>query len=118
MVKLLKAESTPAEEQVRLLCQLPACMHVACHRCFCRRRLDGAVQAFLVEVSTLARACRHPHLIGYLGWARRQRAVVSHYALGCCAKRLAVRLVASEAAELELLRMMAGGGGLDAFTRL
>ena len=76
-------------------------MHVACHRCFCRRRLDGAVQAYLVEVNTLARACRHPHLIGYLGWVRRQRAVVSHYALGCCAKLgFLFDLVASEAAEL------------------
>ena len=73
------------------------------------------MQAFLKEVNTLARACRHPHLIGNLGWARRGRelwSVIMYFAN----QGSLFDLVVSEAAQQggaavglpRLLRMMAG----------
>ena len=79
------------------------------------------MQAFLKEVNTLARACRHPHLIGNLGWARRGRelwSVIMYFAI----QGSLFDLVASEAAvhaagrrswscgASASVRMMAGDG--------
>jgi len=95
----------------------------------------------LVEVSTLARACRHPHLIGYLGWARSGRELWSvsqpvpvlacHWLVGCAwmhwRRRLVLEhakqgslfdLVASEAAAAAQQGGAAGAVGLPRLLRM